>query len=914
MKFSESLSQGLVPEWKDQYLEYKKGKKIIKKIQLSLDEQQNDRTPLLKPQSQTNANYGDALSPEDENDQNKHSNISFKTSIFSKGNGPNTVESGKKEYKNWLDSQHYKVNEFFKEKEQEVYERFLVLEDQLYQLKEQRNWILRRQKTQLRSIQLDNDDSAPMYKRVNVLALQTKNAIFSLNRFDLPSLPSNKFLNKFKSKLASHDISMTDPTPDEFDVNYFENRVRNGITDDRIDNASIDSDSSISPSNLMDHSNLTIMPQTQQQQSIDMIKKKKKRDYETKKQNFGVPFLLARKQLKEAVLEHYRSLILLRSYKELNRTAFRKITKKYDKITHSTISVDYMKKIDTDSYFLTSDILNKLIFQVEELFISFFDPELTDRKHSLEKLKSIAYALNNNQLKMSSYYLESFGSGIFLGLAIPLFALALYGGLHNYLGGNFPEGIYLLQIYGGFFLLNLLFVLFALNMAVFDAFKINYKFIFEFNIATALDYRQFLLIPSIMFGFLSFVMYFSLNDYWPDKFPAREWPWLFFGIPLILFFWPFDHFYFSARKWLQAALIRIILSGFYPVEFRDFFLGDLLCSLTYTMGNISFFFCLYSHHWNGLFSDNGPSRANNVCGSSKSRLMGFFAALPSIWRFLQCVRRYADSGDWFPHLANMAKYGVGAIYYAMLSAYRINKSSKNRIVFIVFACINSLYTATWDIVMDWSLLQFGSKNWLLRDNLFYKRPVYYYVAMVTDVILRFQWIFYAFFSNQIQQLAVTSFCIAVAELIRRVIWVFFRMENEHVTNVILFRASRDSPLPYAISGKVERAIKKLVSLRYADKPSIFDTSRDDTSAISSAIRAPTMSSIDSEAQIETTPTRAEMPRITRRRGTLANFSDALNKAHIKDFQRRKKIRIDDDTDDDDDDDDDDAKTIPDPPN
>ena len=118
--------------------------------------------------------------------------------------------------------------------------------------------------------------------------------------------------------------------------------------------------------------------------------------------------------------------------------------------------------------------------------------------------------------------------------------------------------------------------------------------------------------------------------------------------------------------------------------------------------------------------------------------------------------------------------------------------------------MNSIISSIWDIVMDWSLLQSDSKNFLLRDHLFYKNPNYYYAAMITDVILRFQWVFYAFFTRQIQQSAVTSFCIAVAEILRRFIWILFRMENEHATNVILFRASKDTPLPYSVSNKVEK--------------------------------------------------------------------------------------------------------------
>ncbi|KAM9916108.1 hypothetical protein OXX59_010224, partial [Metschnikowia pulcherrima] len=135
------------------------------------------------------------------------------------------------------------------------------------------------------------------------------------------------------------------------------------------------------------------------------------------------------------------------------------------------------------------------------------------------------------------------------------------------------------------------------------------------------------------------------------------------------------------------------------------------------------------------------------CGSRYSRSMGFLSTLPSIWRFLQCLRRYMDTGDAFPHLANMTKYLVSTIYYCLLSVWRIEQTSAARASFITFACVNSIFSSIWDIVMDWSLGQWNSKNFLLRDHLFYGNPTYYYVAMVLDVILRFQWIFYAFFST-----------------------------------------------------------------------------------------------------------------------------------------------------------------------
>lgn len=126
---------------------------------------------------------------------------------------------------------------------------------------------------------------------------------------------------------------------------------------------------------------------------------------------------------------------------------------------------------------------------------------------------------------------------------------------------------------------------------------------------------------------------------------------------------------------------RLFFSGLYPVEFRDFFLGDMFCSQTYAMGNIELFFCLYAGGW------SNPT----TCNSSHSRLLGFFACLPGIWRALQCVRRYKDTKNIFPHLVNCGKYTWTILFYMSLSLWRIHKVDQLRALFIFCATINSTY-------------------------------------------------------------------------------------------------------------------------------------------------------------------------------------------------------------------------------
>jgi hypothetical protein len=64
--------------------------------------------------------------------------------------------------------------------------------------------------------------------------------------------------------------------------------------------------------------------------------------------------------------------------------------------------------------------------------------------------------------------------------------------------------------------------------------------------------------------------------------------------------------------------------------------------------------------------------------------------------------------------------------------------------------------------------------------------------------MRFSWLFYVIFPGQKQHSAGTSFFIAFGEVFRRFIWNFFRMENEHMTNVDHFLAARDVPLPFSL--------------------------------------------------------------------------------------------------------------------
>lgn len=699
----------------------------------------------------------------------------------------NSFETDKAEFLSWLDLELNKINTFFKKKESQSVQRYLLLQDQLVQLREHRQ--------NKHNLNEDGDYESsvkePEEGLTRKLAGGGKQALSKFRKWDLPSLPRFRFLDK---DLANN----SDPLYDRRDYKK----------------------------------NVTPAP-------------------------VHVPYSLAKRQLKHAILEFYRSLELLKSYRALNRTACRKMIKKFDKTTDSYNLPEFMSSVNK-SYFVTSDVLENLMSKVENLFTFYICNG--NRKMAIEKLRS--------KMKPEEHYGPLFFGGLFIGVSIPLIIFAIIKGARD--RHMYPEYSQLLQIWGAFILSLGILLSFTVHFYVWDIYKINYKFIFDFNIHNALDFRQYIFLPSLLLLLGTLISYYSFeNDYgWPKAFLPRDMPWIFVGLALTIFLVPLPILYYKSRRWLQITIWRLLLSGFYPVEFKDFFVGDIFCSLTYSMSNISLFICLYSTHWELVVR----------CGSSQSRVLGFLSTLPSIWRFLQCFRRYADTGEWFPHLANMAKYGVGIVYYMTLSFYRIDNSDvSKKAIFIVFASLNSVYSAIWDVFMDWSLLQMDSKNKLLRNNLGYKHKNFlYYCAIVIDVILRFQWVFYVFFPRTIQHSALTSFGVAFAEAIRRFIWVFFRMENEHCTNVNLLKASRETALPYPVSFRVNPAIPT---------PSIH--AQDEDSGVESG----------SEDLEENKP-----------QSFFRTISRAMTSAHVKDFQRPKRKHdepANSDEDDGDEDDDDD---------
>lgn len=218
--------------------------------------------------------------------------------------------------------------------------------------------------------------------------------------------------------------------------------------------------------------------------------------------------------------------------------------------------------------------------------------------------------------------------------------------------------------------------------------------------------------------------------------------------------------------------------------------------------------------------------------------------------------------------------------------------------------------------MDFSLLQFHSRHFALRDILALKRRWPYYFILIVDPILRFNWIFYAIFTHGTQHSTIFSFIVSLLEIVRRGMWALFRVENEHCANVSQYKASRDVPLPYRIEPLMDRASAETSpdiqpQTQQETTPHQGASAQEQGGAGSSPLPQPghgfsTSSSTAVASTLGTLRKRTDT-------SSARTFSKILAEAHKQDFEKKRKDK---DTDadeeadagqsDDDDDDDDDG--------
>jgi len=275
------------------------------------------------------------------------------------------------------------------------------------------------------------------------------------------------------------------------------------------------------------------------------------------------------------------------------------------------------------------------------------------------------------------------------------------------------------------------------------------------------------------------------------------------------------------RYWSEfvKSLGRTAGAPFYAVSFLDNLVGDVLTSLAKPLQIVPSAVCYFlSPHPQTTHSVARFKEHGNLCPKWEHSFVNpFIAAMPFVFRALQCLRRYYDTRD-VPttcgknvknkHLWNFGKY-TASLLVVFISGF-VGDSPTAVVCVSGFATI---YAATWDIGLDWGLTfhdllscgrkipESNSSSNLQRSSAQMEDgsakierhflPRSYWLAAVFDILARLSWLQTLMPADILTDNIIVRESLIVGtlalEIFRRSVWAVLRIEYEQVSNASGFR-------------------------------------------------------------------------------------------------------------------------------
>jgi len=255
---------------------------------------------------------------------------------------------------------------------------------------------------------------------------------------------------------------------------------------------------------------------------------------------------------------------------------------------------------------------------------------------------------------------------------------------------------------------------------------------------------------------------------------------------------------YEARKPWLGFLGQVLAAPCYPVCFRDGYVGDLLTSLVRVLVPLCFSFAFLVFSLVGWLSGDGATTAAASTDEwwrhdfFRLFMVPFLTLFPLWIRLMQCLRRSVETGKRWPHMANAAKY-TSAI--AVISFGTFQPALRGDAIWRSGFVFATLFQYTWDLTMDWGVVVWArspgasSYAWgglaLRRVRLLGSLSLYVGV-MIGNLLLRFAWTLTLLPSDPTDKslygllLAYLAPLIAAAEIARRMVWGFLRLEHEQL--------------------------------------------------------------------------------------------------------------------------------------
>eukprot|EP01122_Echinamoeba_exundans_P013346 TRINITY_DN581_c0_g1_i1.p1 TRINITY_DN581_c0_g1~~TRINITY_DN581_c0_g1_i1.p1 ORF type:complete len:942 (+),score=153.67 TRINITY_DN581_c0_g1_i1:915-3740(+) len=495
-------------------------------------------------------------------------------------------------------------------------------------------------------------------------------------------------------------------------------------------------------------------------------------------------------QLRTAISEFYRGLVLLQNFATLNVEATEKILKKHDKNIELGAREKFTQSHLAQFSFYRRRSLKALLRETEHVFAVCFT-----EGHRTQAMKVLRVPTEKKSVGVATFRFGFFG-----GISIALFLVCLYltTVLDTRLLDKMRPG---LIVYRMLSVMVLMLWYWGVDMWVWTKHRVNYVFIFEFNPRRHVRYQHifeaaaiftFFLVSSLLLYMLTAaqdgVFGWEIPGFtWLEMVPPHLIPLSLLIVVVFLVLW----IQIKSTFWLLRTLCRIVAAPFVPVVFRDFFIGDQILSMVIALQDLEYVICYYSTDaWTG----------KSACFGHQFWVFPLIAALPVLWRLLQCLRRYRDTRD-YHQLINAGKYGTALLVTASSAVRRAKPMAYTDVIWFLCVFAGTVYSFVWDVIKDWSLGSISNvRHKFLRSELLYP-TAWYYTALIMNLGMRLMW------TLTISPEAVRgtlhpdlfAYVLALVEMTRRAVWNMFRLENEQLNNCGKFRAIKEVPLPLPTS-------------------------------------------------------------------------------------------------------------------
>ena len=503
--------------------------------------------------------------------------------------------------------------------------------------------------------------------------------------------------------------------------------------------------------------------------------------------------------IQRAIVDQYRTAKLLHNYAIMNYTGFVKIVKKHDK-TNPDEKHRFKRTIQPDQICDEGKAVEQHAAQLERYYATWFcGGNISEARAQMLPKKGDSLQMDWSQLRLG-YRL---GMCTILGLWVCWDCIwGLISEQSSTIGERTAFPVF--RACGGLLTLQWFW---GMSTWIWSRYRINYIYLFDFD-PRVVD-GPLAIFNSAVDNTLAYLtcmlLYYKagVHDIPGEDIPAGLFPFILVMYTLLQLVLPL-----RTRVPMWISIWKVISAPLTSPSFYHGYVGDIFTSMVKVFQDLAWTFCfIFSGDW--LIPEDSHHHSSKLHWTEsfayKHVAIPLLTLLPLWFRFNQCLRRYADSGDRFPHLANAFKYALsqtvtlfGAFHPLYLDLNR-NRESDLFQGFWMFAFIgSSLYSFAWDVYMDWGLgkLKFG----FLSQRLMYPRKGMYYAIISLDLVLRFAWVLTLIPPGTGAKFALPPYLTAVSmvlELYRRTVWGLLRLEHEHKSNTEGYRRVGFVPLHFS---------------------------------------------------------------------------------------------------------------------